>query len=325
MLRVFDNTYEFGPCVGMTRLERWERAQALGLNPPPEVGCLFICIHFNTSYDLFSSSQVREILLTEQGQTDAEIAHSVFYGRVLWLDMSVLCCEFMLFHLLSLLSVCQFQSTCAFTSFFSSLVLHVVTTKLWCCPIIIVNLLPHIICGGNHTHLDYLIYNWVKIQGAQLGASPPTLTADVLRLNLVNLTRQSPALGWRYIIPLHACLLKITKYRPTSFLGWQILDTLSLDEFASESSALRWLWRFAIVKWGHFPIKVRRCKELERIINWYEVKTNLLISTSTVSRLWFLFQLAKTGSLVGSTLPSTWFTKGKLTRETNWRVGGRSG
>lgn len=62
MLRVFDNTYEFGPCVGMTRLERWERAQALGLNPPPEV---------------------REILLTEQGQADAEIAHSVFYGRVI--------------------------------------------------------------------------------------------------------------------------------------------------------------------------------------------------------------------------------------------------
>jgi DNA polymerase delta, subunit 4 len=30
-------TYEYGPCVGVTRLERWERAAALGLNPPPEV------------------------------------------------------------------------------------------------------------------------------------------------------------------------------------------------------------------------------------------------------------------------------------------------
>ena len=37
MLRVFDNTYDYGPCVGMTRLERWERAEALGLNPPAEV------------------------------------------------------------------------------------------------------------------------------------------------------------------------------------------------------------------------------------------------------------------------------------------------
>lgn len=37
MLRVFDNTYDYGPCVGLTRLERWERAEALGLNPPIEV------------------------------------------------------------------------------------------------------------------------------------------------------------------------------------------------------------------------------------------------------------------------------------------------
>lgn len=42
MLRVFDNTYDFGPCVGMTRLERWERAETLGLNPPPEVKLLFV-------------------------------------------------------------------------------------------------------------------------------------------------------------------------------------------------------------------------------------------------------------------------------------------
>ncbi|GJJ11396.1 hypothetical protein Clacol_005629 [Clathrus columnatus] len=62
MLRVFDNTYDFGPCVGMTRLERWQRAQALGLNPPNEV---------------------REILLTEQGRTDPELVHPVFYGQVL--------------------------------------------------------------------------------------------------------------------------------------------------------------------------------------------------------------------------------------------------
>ncbi|KAJ7228227.1 DNA polymerase delta, subunit 4-domain-containing protein [Mycena pura] len=37
ILRVFDLSYEFGPCVGVTRLERWMRAQALGLSPPNEV------------------------------------------------------------------------------------------------------------------------------------------------------------------------------------------------------------------------------------------------------------------------------------------------
>ena len=46
MLRVFDMTYEYGPTIGLTRLERWERANTLGLKPPFEV---------------------REILLTKDG------------------------------------------------------------------------------------------------------------------------------------------------------------------------------------------------------------------------------------------------------------------
>jgi DNA polymerase delta subunit 4 len=37
ILRVFDLSYEYGPCIGVTRLQRWERANALGLNPPSEV------------------------------------------------------------------------------------------------------------------------------------------------------------------------------------------------------------------------------------------------------------------------------------------------
>ncbi|KAF9038554.1 DNA polymerase delta, subunit 4-domain-containing protein [Panaeolus papilionaceus] len=61
ILRVFDNTYEYGPCVGMSRLDRWERAEALGLNPPKEV------------YD---------ILQTKQGSTLDEYTQSVFYGQV---------------------------------------------------------------------------------------------------------------------------------------------------------------------------------------------------------------------------------------------------
>ncbi|KAJ7254640.1 DNA polymerase delta, subunit 4-domain-containing protein [Mycena haematopus] len=37
ILRAFDLSYEYGPCIGVTRLERWERATALGLNPPMEI------------------------------------------------------------------------------------------------------------------------------------------------------------------------------------------------------------------------------------------------------------------------------------------------
>ncbi|TFK29576.1 hypothetical protein FA15DRAFT_663715 [Coprinopsis marcescibilis] len=37
ILRTFDLNYDYGPCVGITRLKRWERANALGLNPPSEI------------------------------------------------------------------------------------------------------------------------------------------------------------------------------------------------------------------------------------------------------------------------------------------------
>jgi DNA polymerase delta subunit 4 len=61
ILRVFDLSYEFGPCVGIPRLERWERAQSLGLNPPKEV------------YD---------ILNTKQGSALDEYSQSVFHNQV---------------------------------------------------------------------------------------------------------------------------------------------------------------------------------------------------------------------------------------------------
>ena len=37
LLRQFDMTYRYGPCVGITRTTRWERARRLGLDPPSEV------------------------------------------------------------------------------------------------------------------------------------------------------------------------------------------------------------------------------------------------------------------------------------------------
>ncbi|KAF9466161.1 DNA polymerase delta, subunit 4-domain-containing protein [Collybia nuda] len=61
ILRVFDLTYEYGPCVGVSRLERWERAQALGLNPP---------------------AAVHEILSTRQGTEQVTYSQSVFNTEV---------------------------------------------------------------------------------------------------------------------------------------------------------------------------------------------------------------------------------------------------
>ncbi|KAI4525754.1 hypothetical protein K525DRAFT_234143 [Schizophyllum commune Loenen D] len=60
ILRVFDMTYKYGPYVGVTRLERWERANNLGLNPPPEI---------------------RDILLTHEGRTLDEYAQSAVFGK----------------------------------------------------------------------------------------------------------------------------------------------------------------------------------------------------------------------------------------------------
>ncbi|KAL1940883.1 hypothetical protein VTO73DRAFT_7924 [Trametes versicolor] len=61
ILRVFDLSYEYGPCIGVSRLYRWERAHALGLNPPLEV---------------------KEILLTKEGSTDEQFTQSVFHNQV---------------------------------------------------------------------------------------------------------------------------------------------------------------------------------------------------------------------------------------------------
>lgn len=34
LLRQFDLSWQYGPCTGITRLQRWERAETLGLSPP---------------------------------------------------------------------------------------------------------------------------------------------------------------------------------------------------------------------------------------------------------------------------------------------------
>ena len=40
-LSIPPRSYNYGPCIGTTRIQRWQRAKALGLNPPIEVGYLW--------------------------------------------------------------------------------------------------------------------------------------------------------------------------------------------------------------------------------------------------------------------------------------------
>ncbi|RGB37764.1 DNA polymerase delta, subunit 4-domain-containing protein [Rhizophagus diaphanus] len=61
LLHAFDLNYKFGSCVGLTRLERWERAQKLGLNPPEEV---------------------KNALASEVIRQNLKLNECVFYGRV---------------------------------------------------------------------------------------------------------------------------------------------------------------------------------------------------------------------------------------------------
>lgn len=37
ILRHFDMSSQYGPCIGISRVDRWKRAQRLRLNPPVEV------------------------------------------------------------------------------------------------------------------------------------------------------------------------------------------------------------------------------------------------------------------------------------------------
>lgn len=61
ILRDFDLTGKYGPCVGITRLERFHRAQKWGLNPPKEIGM---------------------ILETQEAEDRTDYKHEMFYGRL---------------------------------------------------------------------------------------------------------------------------------------------------------------------------------------------------------------------------------------------------
>ncbi|XP_070778255.1 DNA polymerase delta subunit 4 [Enoplosus armatus] len=51
-LRQFDLDWRFGPCTGIGRLQRWERAKLHGLNPPEEIRYLLLQTHTDPEYNL---------------------------------------------------------------------------------------------------------------------------------------------------------------------------------------------------------------------------------------------------------------------------------
>lgn len=80
---MLSSSYEYGPCVGVSRLDRWERAYALGLNPPPEVSFPPRLTHIDSLHvKCMTLLQIKEILTTKEGSTDDQFSQSVFYGEV---------------------------------------------------------------------------------------------------------------------------------------------------------------------------------------------------------------------------------------------------
>ncbi|KAI6023945.1 hypothetical protein BKA83DRAFT_679686 [Pisolithus microcarpus] len=79
MLRFFDMTYEYGPCVGMTRLERWERAEGFGSQPTSRGEHQTPAIRTHADSPVY---QVRQILSTKEGMEKEEYAQCVLFGEV---------------------------------------------------------------------------------------------------------------------------------------------------------------------------------------------------------------------------------------------------
>ncbi|XP_077575216.1 DNA polymerase delta subunit 4 isoform X2 [Stigmatopora nigra] len=51
-LRQFDLDWKFGPCTGISRLQRWERAKLHGLNPPEDIRDLLLLKQDGQDYNL---------------------------------------------------------------------------------------------------------------------------------------------------------------------------------------------------------------------------------------------------------------------------------
>ncbi|KAJ7344146.1 hypothetical protein JRQ81_000096 [Phrynocephalus forsythii] len=50
LLKQFDLSWQYGPCTGITRLQRWERAELLGLSPPIPVRELLLKYNMDPAF-----------------------------------------------------------------------------------------------------------------------------------------------------------------------------------------------------------------------------------------------------------------------------------
>uniref|UniRef100_A0A3Q2PHU6 DNA polymerase delta 4, accessory subunit n=2 Tax=Fundulus heteroclitus TaxID=8078 RepID=A0A3Q2PHU6_FUNHE len=65
-LKQFDLDWRFGPCTGISRLQRWERAKSHGLDPPEEIRELLLETPAYPEYSLRNGRSLVE--KQEQGQ-----------------------------------------------------------------------------------------------------------------------------------------------------------------------------------------------------------------------------------------------------------------
>lgn len=65
ILRLFDMTSKFGPCIGLPRLTRWHRAHRLGLEPPIEVLAVLLQEEKKGNKDISTKAHLEDLLATK--------------------------------------------------------------------------------------------------------------------------------------------------------------------------------------------------------------------------------------------------------------------
>lgn len=82
ILRVFDLSYEYGPCVGFTRMQRWQRAHDKGLDPPDIVSTLLAELFCSSSRPYACSTGPSNPGEREGGETERRRARSTAQFRL---------------------------------------------------------------------------------------------------------------------------------------------------------------------------------------------------------------------------------------------------
>lgn len=79
-------TAKYGPCVGISRLDRWKRAQKLGLEPPEEVIFLTDCRYILLMdpidlHDINNSARARRYIISRECVEWVVVNHIMIVGR----------------------------------------------------------------------------------------------------------------------------------------------------------------------------------------------------------------------------------------------------